>query len=73
MSKPCDQCPWIKGSKLHEESKDPALQEAMQAGRWFCCHVHLGTCHGAALMHEAYKRQVERESTAPAIMHGERP
>lgn len=43
-NKPCPQCPWTeKGQPLITEE----LKKARDAGEWFCCHVNMGTCHGA--------------------------
>lgn len=30
---------------------------AAERGDWFCCHVHMGTCSGAVLVHNAARRQ----------------
>lgn len=43
-NKPCKECPWIqKGVPLATDQ----VKEACKNGKWFCCHVNLGTCHGA--------------------------
>lgn len=44
--KPCDACPWVPGRPLSDEIK-PEHEEALARGEWFCCHVNMGTCHGA--------------------------
>lgn len=52
MGKPCEACPWL--------SRDPEVKAiiekhqaraAAETGAWFCCHVNLGTCYGAQLVH----------------------
>jgi hypothetical protein len=50
----CAACPWIQKhpDKDVQAMKKQALP-SLKAGQWFCCHVNLGTCHGAA---EAQKR-----------------
>lgn len=60
--KPCSACPWVSRDPRDKAAVSaPAAQEAMKSGRWFCCHVDLGTCHGAALQHAKYLR---REATS---------
>lgn len=50
--KPCSACPWTsKDQRDIDATSDPAVQASMQAGQWFCCHVNMGTCHGARLRH----------------------
>ena len=44
MEKPCKQCPWIQKG---QPDITPELQKTNNEGQWFCCHVNLGTCHGA--------------------------
>lgn len=44
---PCAACPWMQKG---QPDITPEVREAAEAGAWFCCHVHLGTCHGAALV-----------------------
>lgn len=59
MSTPCGACPWVSRDERDKAAvSDPATQAAMQAGRWFCCHVNMGTCHGARLLHERHIRKV---------------
>lgn len=56
--RPCSACPWVSTSPRDREAvADDATQEAMKAGKWFCCHVNMGTCHGAKLMHEKHVRK----------------
>ncbi len=56
--KPCNACPWVSTDQRDKEAVSaPGMQEAMQNGNWFCCHVNMGTCHGAALMHDKFKRK----------------
>lgn len=46
--KPCSACPWIQKG---QPDITPELRQLAQAGTWFCCHVNMGTCHGAAKQH----------------------
>jgi len=44
INKPCEQCPWtIKG----QPDITSTMRSANDKGEWFCCHVNMGTCHGA--------------------------
>ena len=43
------------------------MQAAMEAGAWFCCHVDLGTCHGARLLHERHVRKSQTSIIPPAV------
>jgi hypothetical protein len=53
MDKPCKACPWMSRDERDKEAiSDPKVQESMLAGNWFCCHVNMGTCHGAAIRHK---------------------
>jgi len=45
--KPCAACPWVPGRPLSDALTD-VEREAAKAGGWFCCHVDLNTCRGAA-------------------------
>lgn len=57
--KPCDACPWVsQDSRDQAAVADPATRASMEAGNWFCCHVNMGTCHGARLLHEKHMRKV---------------
>lgn len=47
MSKPCSACPRVPGRPLSDAIEDKHRQAARE-GAWFCCHVNMGTCHGAA-------------------------
>ena len=40
----CKACPWHEAKTLPVPVKSAAIR-----GDWFCCHVHMGTCFGAAL------------------------
>lgn len=52
-STPCVKCPWIaKG----QPDLTPEVRQAAVDGKWFCCHVHMGTCFGAQRYGDA-KRQ----------------
>lgn len=52
MSKPCDKCPW-----LHEPGVlTPEVRAAAERGDWFCCHVRMGTCAGAAAVSKKQER-----------------
>lgn len=55
--RPCGACPWVSQDPRDKEAINaPGTQEAMKAGTWFCCHVNMGTCHGAALQYERHQR-----------------
>lgn len=42
---PCEKCPWtLKG----QPDITDELRQAAARGDWFCCHVNMGDCHGAA-------------------------
>lgn len=41
---PCGACPWVQKGQPDITSD---VRAAAERGQWFCCHVHLGTCHGA--------------------------
>ena len=42
--RPCGNCPWTqKGQPLITEVQ----RKANVGDAWFCCHVNMGTCHGA--------------------------
>ena len=45
--KPCEACPWMKPK---QPDITPEVRAAAVRGDWFCCHVNMGTCHGAAKM-----------------------
>lgn len=47
VGKPCAACPWMQKGQPYIT---PPIREAAERGEWFCCHVHCGTCHGAALV-----------------------
>lgn len=47
---PCRACPWTQ--KGQPDITAP-VRAAAEAGEWFCCHVNMGTCHGAQLIHRA--------------------
>lgn len=56
--RPCDACPWVSQSPRDKAATlSPEMQEALAAGAWFCCHVNMGTCHGARLQQERIARQ----------------
>lgn len=60
--RPCAACPWVSTDARDRAAVEkPETQAAMQAGTWFCCHVNMGTCHGARLLHEKHLRK-----TSPA-------
>lgn len=42
---PCDKCPWVKRG---QPDLTPAIKQASVDGQWFCCHINMGTCIGAA-------------------------
>lgn len=44
MNKPCSSCPW---TQKDQPDLTDELRACAERGAWFCCHVHLGTCHGA--------------------------
>lgn len=50
---PCAACPWT--AKGQPDLTEP-VREAAVDGQWFCCHVHMGECSGAA-RYGAAKRQ----------------
>lgn len=53
--RPCSACPWVSRDKDYRAAvSDPATRAAMESGQWFCCHVNMGTCHGARLLHERH-------------------
>lgn len=52
-STPCSACPWTQKG---QPDLTPAVREAAEAGKWFCCHVHMGTCFGAQRYSEAKRR-----------------
>jgi hypothetical protein len=43
---------------------DENIKSAAREGQWFCCHVNLGTCHGAAKYGRQQERQTQRERLA---------
>jgi len=45
---PCAACPWTSKHASDKAALTPEVRAAALAGSWFCCHVNLGTCHGAA-------------------------
>lgn len=45
--KPCVACPWTKKGR---PDITPDVFRAAEGGTWFCCHVNLGTCWGAAVV-----------------------
>ncbi len=56
--KPCSACPWVsKDPRDIEITSRPEMDAAMKAGKWFCCHVNMGTCHGAALRRAAHAKK----------------
>lgn len=59
---PCSACPWVSRDPRDVEAINaPGTQAAMESGRWFCCHVNLGTCHGARIRHEQHLRKAATE------------
>lgn len=62
-SRPCAACPWMSRDPRDVAAvSDETTQDAMRAGTWFCCHVNLGTCHGARIRHAQHQRQQEATS-----------
>lgn len=56
--RPCDACPWVSRDERDVLAvADPATRQAMEEGRWFCCHINMGTCHGARLLHEKHRKK----------------
>lgn len=56
--RPCTACPWVSRDERDVQAvSNPETQAAMLEGRWFCCHVNMGTCHGARLQYEKSKRE----------------
>ena len=51
---PCAKCPWTsKDPEVKALMEKHKVHEAAAKGAWFCCHVNMGTCHGAARYAEA--------------------
>lgn len=56
--KPCEKCPWMSHDERDKEAVSaPDVQATMEAGTWFCCHVNMGTCHGARIRYEQHLRK----------------
>ena len=51
---PCADCPW---SAKGQPDLNDELRAAAARGAWFCCHVHLGTCWGAARYQQALAKK----------------
>lgn len=65
MGKPCEKCPWMsKDARDIEAISAPEVQDAMKAGQWFCCHVHMGTCYGAELQSIAHAKRTAKHVMA---------
>ena len=45
---PCAGCPWTSKDQRDKDALTDEVRSAAARGVWFCCHVNLGTCHGAA-------------------------
>ena len=46
--KPCAGCPWTSREERDKAALTEEVKAAARGGQWFCCHVNMGTCHGAA-------------------------
>lgn len=44
MNTPCEKCPWTQKG---QPDLNDVLRSAACDGKWFCCHVNMGTCYGA--------------------------
>lgn len=44
---PCADCPWTSGLRRDVLALTEDVKQSAIDGKWFCCHVNLGTCHGA--------------------------
>jgi hypothetical protein len=49
IGKPRNGCPWTSRAERDKAALSDNLKRAAARGDWFCCHVRLGTCHGAKL------------------------
>jgi len=66
---PCAACPWLsKDARDREAVETPEVRSALAAGQWFCCHVNMGTCHGA----ERVRRSMDREPRVTSPGQGDR-
>lgn len=64
--RPCGPCPWVSTDQRDKDAvANPIMQTQMQMGGWFCCHVNMGTCYGARLMHEKHLRQSGQGISSP--------
>jgi hypothetical protein len=60
--RPCEPCPWVSTDPRDKEiTSKPPFRTQMEMGGWFCCHVNMGTCYGARLMHEKHLRKQAKE------------
>jgi hypothetical protein len=58
---PCKACPWTeKGQPLITDE----LRECAKQGQWFCCHVNMGTCHGAERFGESKRAAIAKAGGA---------
>lgn len=63
---PCGACPWVSTDQRDKDAvANPIMQTQMKMGGWFCCHVNMGTCYGARLMHEKHLRQSGQGINSP--------
>lgn len=62
--KPCEKCPWMSRDPRDKEAvADPSVQATMKSGRWFCCHVNMGTCFGAQIRYEQHVKKSQQVTT----------
>lgn len=61
MDKPCADCPWTSRDQRDVDALTPEIREKAVEGRWFCCHVNLGTCFGAERYGSAKRAVLERQ------------
>ncbi len=60
---PCGPCPWVSTDQRDKDTIEATgARAAMEQGKWFCCHVNMGTCHGARLQHEKHLRKAEMKT-----------
>lgn len=56
-TKPCAGCPWTSKAARDRAALTDEVRAAAVEGKWFCCHVHMGTCYGAERYGKAKRQQ----------------